>query len=662
MSASTIQFSKYYSELKEDESKRRYEEKLKTCECLKDPYCYLESKGNIANALEWMEWPDVTYAKVYDYLVLTVSFYTRDQIKAKKSLDGYNFFANGWLNSVTVLSVGNGNYLFLSTVKHSQSVSLPPLKVWVITKSDGEVITAHCTCMAGLGEACSHVASVLFAAEANSLTKLQFSSTSLPCSWLPPTFRSVKFSEIKGIDFSTPQHKRKLSMTSESGSKSKKKCTILPPTEEHLKNHYLSIAKTSGKPSLLSLVPGMNQSFVPKYVSGELPKPLTHLYDENALSLQFSDLLQKCEEIYDGITVTVAQAKLVEEETRKQSSSKIWFDQRSGRVTASKLYSVLHTNQSKPSVSLIKSICYPGATKFFSKACEYGCQHEDTARSIYTEIMTQDHSSFTVRQSGLLLDPMNPFIGASPDGIVNCSCCSGTGVLEIKCPFSCKEKKFEERAQDQSFFMEKNASGDLVLKKGHAYYYQVQLQLKMSSADYCDFVVWREDNIILQRILLDSECITNALDRIPIFVKTCILPELVGKYFTKPSSDLDGSSNSNADVQPLHNPLSLADDIEDNVEDFSLDEASDLLGSTITDANVTTGGISQCTNSSLADDDQHDQASSGVAVDDLNSSQDGIWCYCQENKQDEMVGCDNEDCPIQWFHLSCLNLTWNNYL
>ena len=70
-----------------------------------------------------------------------------------------------------MLSVGSSNYLFSSTVNHSQSVSLPPLKVWVITKPDGEVITAH---MAGLGEACSHVASVLFAAEANSLTKLQF--------------------------------------------------------------------------------------------------------------------------------------------------------------------------------------------------------------------------------------------------------------------------------------------------------------------------------------------------------------------------------------------------------------------------------------------------------------------------------------------------------
>ena len=229
----SVQYSKYYEELREEQAKRRYEEKVKSCGCLKDLYCYLESKRSVTNAIELTEWPDVTYAEVYDYLVLTVSFYTRDQLKAKKSLDDYNFFVNGWVNGVTVLKVDNSsiNYLFLSTVKHSQSVSLPPLRVWVITKSDGEVITAHCTCMAGLGEVCSHVAAVLFAAEANSLTKLQFSSTSLPCSWLPPTFRSVNFSEINGIDFSTPQHKRKLSTIGESAPKSKK-YTILPPTEE----------------------------------------------------------------------------------------------------------------------------------------------------------------------------------------------------------------------------------------------------------------------------------------------------------------------------------------------------------------------------------------------------------------------------------------------
>ena len=128
------------------------------------------------------------FTRSYNYLVVTISLYTREQLKAYKSLDGYNFI-NGWVNSVTVLSIGKQkNYLFLAVVKHSQSLSVALLKVWIAIKEDGEVLCAHCTCMAGLGEACFHVAAVLFAAEANAITKRQFSSTSLPCSWLPQTF------------------------------------------------------------------------------------------------------------------------------------------------------------------------------------------------------------------------------------------------------------------------------------------------------------------------------------------------------------------------------------------------------------------------------------------------------------------------------------------
>ena len=76
-------------------------------------------------------------------------------------------------------------------MQHSQWFSLPPLKVWVPVKQSSEVLCAHCSCMASLGEACSHVAAVLFAAEANTQPKQQFSSTSLPCSWLPTSFQFV---------------------------------------------------------------------------------------------------------------------------------------------------------------------------------------------------------------------------------------------------------------------------------------------------------------------------------------------------------------------------------------------------------------------------------------------------------------------------------------
>ena len=76
-----VNYSKYYSELKED-ARKRYEEKLKVADCLKDRYCYLESKKSISNALELTEWPDVSFADIYNYLVLSVSSYTPVQLKA----------------------------------------------------------------------------------------------------------------------------------------------------------------------------------------------------------------------------------------------------------------------------------------------------------------------------------------------------------------------------------------------------------------------------------------------------------------------------------------------------------------------------------------------------------------------------------------------------
>ena len=79
-------------------------------------------------------------------------------------------------------------FIVMSLVKHSQCLTATPLKVWVATKQQGEVLCAHCTCMAGLGEACSHIAALLFAVETNTQLKSQFASTSLPCFWLPPSF------------------------------------------------------------------------------------------------------------------------------------------------------------------------------------------------------------------------------------------------------------------------------------------------------------------------------------------------------------------------------------------------------------------------------------------------------------------------------------------
>ena len=53
------------------------------------------------------------------------------------------------------------------------------------------------------------MAAVLFTAEANTQVKNHTSSTSLPCTWLPPSFQSVPCMQVSDMDFTTPRYKEK---------------------------------------------------------------------------------------------------------------------------------------------------------------------------------------------------------------------------------------------------------------------------------------------------------------------------------------------------------------------------------------------------------------------------------------------------------------------
>ena len=481
--------------------------------------------------------------------------------------------------------------------------------------------------------------------EANTHVKEQHSSTSLPCTWLPPSFRSVEYSPICDIDFTTPKQKRKQSVQGDEVCSKRKQAYEIPrPTDDNIHAHYeqLSILKVS--PVLLSLVDGFNYSNIPLYEKGALPKPLTLLYEETVFS--YPDLLKKCEQVYHDMTLTAEQVKVVEEKTRDQSSSKLWFQQRFGHVTASKLRSVLHTNITSPSKSLLFSICYPESTQFYSKACVYGYKHEDDARKIYCEVMTKEHQSFSVVKCGLFLDIWMPFIGASPDEMVHCLYC-GKGTLEIKCPYLCKDKTLEEKCKEKTFCFE-SKNGNLILKKDHAYYYQIQIQLKVCQVSYCDFVVWNKEQLLCQRIMYDSQFIEDALKMVEGFVKQCILPELISKWFTQPVGDqilstvsVSSSAFNDAGIADNDVPLQGAQSDENDLPSTSM--------YTDTDCDASVKGQD-------SDKDLSDKASASANVEANN-----IWYYCKrEETYNYMIGCDSEECPIQWFHLSCVNITMDD--
>ncbi|KZP00143.1 hypothetical protein CALVIDRAFT_552961 [Calocera viscosa TUFC12733] len=39
-----------------------------------------------------------------------------------------------------------------------------------------------------------------------------------------------------------------------------------------------------------------------------------------------------------------------------------------------------------------------------------------------------------------------------------------------------------------------------------------------------------------------------------------------------------------------------------------------------------------------------------------DESDDNIYCFCQKKSFGEMIGCDNDACHYQWFHLECVGL------
>ncbi|KAF7320196.1 hypothetical protein MKEN_00804100 [Mycena kentingensis (nom. inval.)] len=42
---------------------------------------------------------------------------------------------------------------------------------------------------------------------------------------------------------------------------------------------------------------------------------------------------------------------------------------------------------------------------------------------------------------------------------------------------------------------------------------------------------------------------------------------------------------------------------------------------------------------------------------DGEGEDENLYCFCQKQSYGDMIACDNDDCPYEWFHLSCVQLT-----
>lgn len=64
---------------------------------------------------------------------------------------------------------------------------------------------------------------------------------------------------------------------------------------------------------------------------------------------------------------------------------------------------------------------------------------------------------------------------------------------------------------------------------------QVQAQLMCTGAKYCDFIVYTEKGVHVERMEPDVSFMEDTVPRAKQFFHTALLPELLGRWFSRPS-------------------------------------------------------------------------------------------------------------------------------
>ena len=151
--------------------------------------------------------------------------------------------------------------------------------------------------------------------------------------------------------------------------------------------------------------------------------------------------------------------------------------------------------------------------------------------------MKKNHVNFQVTRCGLFINKHYPFLHATPDFLTSCDCC-GLGFGEVKCPICILDCDFDKYIQKKSSCLEK-VKRTFKLKRTHTYYFQVQQQLlTLPERKFNDFVVCAIDSgknahLVIERIYPDLEHSKRDLPKLQDFGRICILPEILGRWFTR---------------------------------------------------------------------------------------------------------------------------------
>ena len=244
-----------------------------------------------------------------------------------------------------------------------------------------------------------------------------------------------------------------------------------------------------------------------------------------------SDELQRECNNYMSSFINISQSKIeeVERNTRGQSFSPTWVEERKRRVTSSAFGDIMSRNTKSNVTPIVKRLLYTsfGGNKYTRR----GLQQEGVTIKEYVQRKKEEGKDVQVSTSGLVIDQENSFLACSPDGIVQED--GQKGLIEIKNLLQTSQMSLQTAAKKGNFCLELKED-KLFLKNTHKFYFQCQGLLNICNVNWLDFIVRRTEpyQIFIQRIERDNNLWRNAMvPKLQAFYNKCILPELCSPRF-----------------------------------------------------------------------------------------------------------------------------------
>ena len=204
--------------------------------------------------------------------------------------------------------------------------------------------------------------------------------------------------------------------------------------------------------------------------------------------------------VLSGLKVDEEKIHNIESSTREQSASEHWKKERTYRFTASSFQLIARRQRNHSAFA--QSLMHP--KPFSSKYVAHGIKYEPIALQEYQQYMFNRKTPIAVLRSGLVVSKSFPVLGASPDAkVIDKGCSISFGLAEVKCPYTKFNVTPLDACSDPDFFMEKVDDKHCRLKRDHAYYAQVQGQMGVTGAKWCDFIVYTSKGMYVERIAFD---------------------------------------------------------------------------------------------------------------------------------------------------------------